>query len=117
MLAVKAQASRGTKPAVYTRAAYVPGRYRYHLAHFMLLIGKASHGNGLVVHPTAVPGAVTHAESQNAPQNEASFVSTNILEYAKTLQPKRRYCLCPLFLQEGSKLQALEDVIQVLINY
>lgn len=55
--------------------------------------------------------------SQNVPQNEASFVSMNISECAKTLQPKRQYCLCPLFLQEGSKIQAPEDVIQVLINY
>lgn len=58
-----------------------------------------------------------HSHCQNAPQYTASFVRTKRSEHAKTLQPKSQCRLCPLFLQEGSKLQALEDVIQVLINY
>lgn len=56
-------------------------------------------------------------QSQNVTKNEASFVNITILENAKASQPRRQYCLCPLFLQEGSKLQEPEDVIQVLINY
>lgn len=42
----------------YSRGAPVPGWYQYHVAHFMLIIGKASHDNRLVAHPTVILGAV-----------------------------------------------------------
>lgn len=37
----------------------MPGWYQYHVAHFMLIIGKASHDNRLVVHPTVILRAMT----------------------------------------------------------
>lgn len=56
--AVKTQPPENTKPAVYSRGAPVPGWHQCHTAHFVLGIGKASHDNGLVAHPTVILGAV-----------------------------------------------------------